>query len=216
MNSFEINELEKKESWRLFRIIGEFVEGFDSLPRYLPAVTVYGSSKIGPDHPYYEMAKNLAKALVEEGYSVMTGGGPGLMAGANQGAIESGGNSLGLNIELQAEQDMNPFLTLGLKFRYFFVRKVMLVKYASAFILLPGGYGTLDELFETLTLIQTRKIRPFPVVLMGSEFWGGLLDWIGKDLLGRGLISEEDRGLFHLTDDVAEAVNLVKQFKNER
>ena len=211
MNSYEINELEKKESWRLFRIIGEFVEGFDALPRYLPAVTVYGSARIPEDHAYYKKAQELAQALVKEGYSVLTGGGPGLMQGANQGAKESGGNSIGLNIELPREQHMNPFLTVGLKFRYFFVRKVMLVKYSSAFVLLPGGFGTLDELFETLTLIQTHKIRPFPVVLIGTEFWSGLMDWLLKTVVDGGMISAEDLTLFTITDDVAEAMRIIKE-----
>ena len=211
MNGYEINDLEKKESWRLFRIMGEFVEGFDSLPRYLPAVTVYGSARIKPENPYYKMAQDLAASLVESGFSVMTGGGPGLMQAANQGAMENGGKSIGLNIELPREQMPNPYLTDSLKFRYFFVRKVMLVKYSSAFFLLPGGYGTLDELFETLTLIQTHKIRPFPMVLMGSSFWGGLIDWIQGTLLKEGVISADDMKLFTLTDDVQEAVNVVRE-----
>ena len=167
-NSYEINDLEKKESWRLFRIIGEFVEGFDVLPQFLPAVTIFGSARTSEDDPNYKLAMELAEELVREGFSVLTGGGPGVMEAANRGAKQGGGNSIGLNIELPAEQSANAFLTFGLSFRYFFVRKVMLVKYASAFFLLPGGFGTLDELFETLTLIQTNKIRPFPVVLIGE------------------------------------------------
>ena len=211
MNGYEINELEKKESWRLFRIMGEFVEGFDTLPQYLPAVTVYGSARIKSDNPYFKMAKNLATELVREGFSVMTGGGPGIMEAANQGAKENNGNSIGLNIELPREQYMNPYLTDGIKFRYFFVRKVMLVKYSSAFFLLPGGFGTLDELFETLTLIQTHKIRPFPMVLMGSEFWGGLKSWLEDTLINEGVIAPEDLDLFIVTDDVEEAINVVKK-----
>ena len=211
MNSYEINELEKREAWRLFRIIGEFVEGFDVLPQFLPAVTIYGSARTQEGHPYYDLAKGLAEELVREGFSVLTGGGPGLMEAANRGAKEGGGNSVGLNIELPMEQTVNSFITFGLSFRYFFVRKVMLVKYASAFFLLPGGFGTMDELFETLTLIQTQKIRPFPVVLMGTEYWSGLISWMREQMVGGGMISEEDMGLFHLTDDVQEAVSLVKQ-----
>jgi uncharacterized protein (TIGR00730 family) len=215
MNDFEINELEKREAWRLFRIIGEFVEGFDVLPQFLPAVTIYGSARLGEEHPYYELSRRLASVLVEAGFSILTGGGPGLMAGANRGAQDAGGKSIGLNIELNYEQNMNPFLTLGLKFRYFFVRKVMLVKYASAFFLFPGGFGTLDELFETLTLIQTKKIRPFPVVLMGTDFWEGLLGWIKTEMVSRGTIAADDLTLFHVTDDVDEAVRLVKEFVAE-
>ena len=216
MNHYEINELEKREAWRLFRIIGEFVDGFDVLPQFLPAVTVYGSARLAEGHPYYDLSRRLAKALVAEGFSVLTGGGPGLMEGANRGAMEGEGRSLGLNIELPHEQNMNAYLTRGLSFRYFFVRKVMLVKYASAFFLLPGGYGTLDELFETLTLIQTKKIRPFPVILLGVEFWSGLVEWIRAEMLTRGTVAEEDLALFHLTDDVDEAVRLAKKFKPEK
>lgn len=216
MNDFEINELEKKESWRLFRIIGEFVEGFDFLPRYLPAVTIYGSARLNEGHPYYDLSRRLAKALVAEGFSVLTGGGPGIMEGANRGALEGKGESIGLNIELPYEQTANAFITRGLSFRYFFVRKVMLVKYASAFFLLPGGFGTLDELFETLTLIQTKKIRPFPVVLMGVEFWSGLIEWMRAEMLSRGTIDKEDLDYFHLTDDVEEGVRLVKEYQSEK
>ena len=194
-NSYEINELEKREAWRLFRIIGEFVEGFDVLPQFLPAVTVYGSARVQEDHPNYKLARELAQALTKEGFSVLTGGGPGIMEAANRGAKEGGGNSIGLNIELPMEQFINAYTTFGLSFRYFFVRKVMLVKYASAFFLLPGGLGTLDELFETLTLIQTKKIKPFPVVLLGTDYWAGLVDWIRERALNGGMISEEDMDL---------------------
>lgn len=216
INSYEINELEKREAWRLFRIIGEFVEGFDVLPQFLPAVTVYGSARVKEDHPYYKLARELSQALAREGFSVLTGGGAGIMEAANRGAKEGGGNSIGLNIELPMEQVINSYITFGLSFRYFFVRKVMLVKYASAFFLLPGGLGTLDELFETLTLIQTKKIKPFPVVLLGEEYWAGLLDWIQKRVLAEGMISELDMSLFHVTDDVDEAVRLVKKSMAEK
>ncbi|MCZ6558440.1 MAG: TIGR00730 family Rossman fold protein [SAR324 cluster bacterium] len=215
-NSYEINDLEKKESWRLFRIIGEFVEGFDVLPQFLPAVTMFGSARTSEDDPNYKLAMELAEELVREGFSVLTGGGPGVMEAANRGAKQGGGNSIGLNIELPAEQSANAFLTFGLSFRYFFVRKVMLVKYASAFFLLPGGFGTLDELFETLTLIQTNKIRPFPVVLIGEAYWSGLISWMRQHTLGNGMISEEDMSLFHLTDDIREAVELVKKSTAEQ
>ena len=213
---YVINQLEKEESWRLFRIIGEFVEGFDILPDFLPAVTVYGSARVKEGHPNYKLARELGRGLSEKGYTVITGGGPGLMEAANRGAYESGGRSLGLNVELPQEQHPNEYLTLSLSFRYFFVRKVMLVKYASAFILLPGGFGTLDELFETLTLIQTRKITPFPVVLMGTDFWGGLIDWIQKTMLEEKTISPDDLNLFHVTDDIEEALHLVSQYGDEK
>lgn len=216
INSYEINELEKREAWRLFRIIGEFVEGFDVLPQFLPAVTIYGSARVDEDHPSYKLARDLAQALTEEGFSVLTGGGPGIMEAANRGAKEGGGNSIGLNIELPGEQIINSYLTFGLSFRYFFVRKVMLVKYASAFFLLPGGLGTLDELFETLTLIQTKKIRPFPVVLLGTDYWAGLLSWIRERTLKEGMISEADLNLFHVTDDIQEAVGVVKRSMAEK
>ncbi|HKJ00786.1 MAG TPA: TIGR00730 family Rossman fold protein [bacterium] len=214
LNRYEINQLEKQESWRLFRIIGEFVEGFDVLPNYLPAVTVYGSARLKEGSPFHGMARDLGQALSEAGYTVITGGGPGLMASANRGAFEHGGSSIGLNVELPREQKPNPFLSLTLSFRYFFVRKVMLVKYATGFILLPGGYGTLDEFFETITLIQTRKIRPFPVVLMGQAYWAGLVDWMRERMLGEGLISPEDLELFHVTDDVHDAVAHVERFRH--
>ncbi len=215
MNQYEINELEKKESWRLFRLIGEFVDGFDVLPKYLPAVTIYGSARTAEDHPYYALARNLSQVLTEKGFSILTGGGPGLMEAAARGAYENGGRSVGLNIELPEEQQPNPYLTVSVKFRYFFVRKVMLVKYSSAFFLLPGGFGTLDELFETLTLIQTQKIRPFPVVLLGVGYWEGLIDWIRSQLLDKGMISKEDLDLFHVTDDIEEAVRLVQNFVSQ-
>ena len=209
MTQKDIQELSKGESWRLFRIMGEFVDGFDELPRFLPAVTIYGSARVAKDHPYYHMIEKLAGKLAEHGFSVFTGGGPGLMEAANKGAKEAGGNSVGLNILLPHEQSMNPYLTHGLRFRYFFVRKVMLVKYSTAFLLAPGGLGTLDELFETLTLMQTNKVDPFPVILLGKDYWSGLLVWLKEKLLAEGMISEEDMDRFVLTDDVDEAVERV-------
>ena len=209
---YVINQLEKEESWRLFRIIGEFVEGFDVLPNYLPAVTVYGSARTKPGDPDYETSRKLGRRLAECGYTVITGGGPGAMEAANRGAHEAGGASIGLNVELPREQKPNAYLNLSLSFRYFFVRKVMLVKYATAFILLPGGFGTLDEMFEVLTLVQTHKIAPFPIVMLGKEYWQGLVQWMEKEMLGRGLIAPEDLNLFHVTDDVEEAVRLVESF----
>lgn len=210
MLQFEINALRKEEPWRLFRILGEFVEGFDALPECLPAVTVYGSARVEPGSPDYERARRLGALLAERGYSVITGGGPGLMEAANRGAFERNGKSVGLNVALGREQIPNSYTTTHLHFRYFFVRKVMLVKYSSAFYVLPGGFGTLDELFECLTLIQTHKIEPFPVVLIGTEFWGGLVDWLKDQVLGRGLVAESDLRLFRVTDDIEESVRLVE------
>jgi hypothetical protein len=210
MPRFEINELEKQESWRMFRIIGEFVEGFDVLPEFLPAVTVFGSARVGEDHPYYAIGRRLGGALAEKGYTVLTGGGLGTMEAANRGAFEHKGRSIGLNIELPHEQTPNRYTNRSLSFRYFFVRKVMLVKYSTGFFLLPGGFGTLDEAFETITLIQTRKIKPFPVVMLGKAFWGGLVDWIRDRALKEGLVSPEDLSLLRVTDDIDEAVELVE------
>jgi hypothetical protein len=216
MDNFEINALRKEESWRLFRIMGEFVEGFDSLADYLPAVTVFGSARTAPEHPDYETARQLGTALAQRGYTVFTGGGMGVMEGANRGAFESGGRSIGLNVSLPREQQPNSYTTRHLQFRYFFVRKVMLVKYASAFYVLPGGFGTLDELFESLTLIQTHKVEPFPVVLMGREYWSGLVDWLRSQALRRTLLEPADLELFHVTDDIEEAVGFVEEHRKGR
>jgi hypothetical protein len=213
---FEINELEKKDSWRVFRIIGEFVEGFDVLPDYLPAVTIYGSARTRTGHPYYEVARKLSRAMAERGFTVLTGGGPGVMEGANLGAYEIHKPTIGLNIELPMEQAPNKYATITMKFRYFFVRKVMLVKYSSAFFLLPGGFGTLDEMFETLTLIQTHKIKPFPVLMIGKAYWSGLVDWMREKMLVEGMIGPEDLELFHVTDDLDEAVAMVEAHQRTR
>jgi uncharacterized protein (TIGR00730 family) len=216
MNQFEINALRKEESWRLFRILGEFVEGFDTLPQCLPAVTVFGSARTDESHPDYATARKLAGFLAKRGYSVITGGGPGIMEAANRGAQESGGTSVGLNVALTREQIPNAYATMHLHFRYFFVRKVMLVKYSSAFFVLPGGFGTLDELFEALTLIQTHKVKPFPVVLLGSEFWGGLLEWMRRQLLTRELIAPSDLHLFKVTDSVEEALEMLETYRRQQ
>ncbi len=191
-----------EESWRLFRIMGEFVQGFEEMSDLRQAVTIFGSARFAADHPYSLKAERLARDLALSGYSVLTGGGPGIMEAANKGAFEAKGRSVGLNIDLPREQNPNPYQTDVLKFRYFFVRKVMLVKYSSAFIVFPGGFGTIDELFESLTLIQTEKIKPFPVYLVGPEFWEGLLEWIQDVLVTRGTISAGDVQLFKLVDDV--------------
>lgn len=200
------------DSWRMFRIMGEFVDGFDVMSAInVPAVTIYGSARTPSDHPYYKMAERIAADLAEEGYGVITGGGPGIMEAANKGAIEAGGVSVGLNIALPHEQAPNPYINFPLQFKYFFVRKVMFLKYSMAFICMPGGFGSLDELFESVTLIQTERIKPFPIVLVGSEFWGGLIDWLKDQFIKNGTISEEDLELIHVLDDPEEVVSFIKK-----
>jgi hypothetical protein len=185
------------------------VEGFDTLADLPPAVSVFGSARSKPDSPECEMASGLGAALAEAGYAVITGGGPGVMEAANRGATEAGGMSVGLGIELPFEQGLNDWVDVGIDFRYFFVRKTMFVKYAQAFVVLPGGFGTLDELFEAITLVQTKKVTRFPVILMGTAYWAGLLDWIRQTLLADGKVSEGDLELFRVTDDVEEAVQII-------
>jgi uncharacterized protein (TIGR00730 family) len=197
------------DTWRVFRIIGEFVEGFDHLATVTRGVAIFGSARTPPDSLQYDAARETAALLAKAGFAVITGGGPGIMEAANRGAFEAGGLSIGCNIELPFEQRPNPYLTRSLTFKYFFVRKTMFVKYSTAFIIFPGGFGTLDELFEALTLIQTRKIRNFPVVLFGKSYWQGMIDWIGDKLLGEEKISAADLRLLLLTDSPAEAVDLV-------
>lgn len=203
-----LDELRPKDSgdpWMVFKIMGEFVEGFDALRDVGPAVSVFGSARTRPEDPWYEMGAKVAEQLAKRGYAVITGGGPGLMEAANLGAQRAGGLSIGLNIELPMEQAPNPHQDLELHFRYFFARKVCFAKYALGYVVLPGGFGTLDEFFEAITLIQTRKMSNFPIVLMGKEFWGGLLTWVQETMLVRGTISAGDLDLFHLTDDPVEA-----------
>lgn len=196
------------DPWRVMRIQSEFVDGFGALAKIPKAVTVFGSARVKPGHEYYEKGLELGRLINEAGYATITGGGPGLMEAPNRGAQESGGMSIGLGIELPMEQGMNQWVDLGLNFRYFFVRKTMFLKYSQAFICLPGGYGTLDELFEALVMVQTEKIRRFPIILIGKDFWGGLVDWIHDRLVEEGMISPEDVNLFHVTDDPAEAVQI--------
>lgn len=200
------------DSWRLFRIMGEFVQGFEEMADVGKAVTIFGSARFRPDHPYYAKAEQLARKLAESGYAVITGGGPGIMEAGNKGAYEAGGRSLGLNIDLPHEQEPNPYQTDTLKFRYFFTRKVMLVKYSTAFVVFPGGFGTIDELFEALTLIQTKKIKPFPVYLIGVEYWRGLLQWLQGTLVRHGTISPEDMHLFKVLDDVSEIPTEIEKY----
>jgi hypothetical protein len=209
---YEINDLAKEESWRIFRFIGELVEGFDKLSGVEPAVTIYGSARIKPGEPLYEQTVSIARRLGELGFSIITGGGPGVMEAANKGAKEAGVFSVGLNIQLPEEQSPNPFSTKSITFNHFFIRKVMLVKYAIAFIIMPGGLGTLDELTEVLTLMQTHKIRPFPVVLFNSHFWEGFLSWLRNTALPQGFISEEDFKFLGVSDDPAEVVEMVQKW----
>jgi uncharacterized protein (TIGR00730 family) len=193
------------DPWRSLRILAEFVEGFDALAGVGKAVTIFGSARLHEGDPYYARARQLAGLLAKEGFAVITGGGPGIMEAANRGCHEAGGLSIGCNIELPHEQSVNQYVDLGVEFRYFFARKTMFVKYADGFAIFPGGFGTLDELFESLTLIQTGKIRHFPVVLVGIEYWSGLLDWLRKEAVLLGTISPEDLDLMHCTDDMEEA-----------
>jgi len=197
------------DPWRVMRIQAEFVEGFGALAELPPAVTVFGSARTPRDSAEYELGVRLGRALAEVGYAVITGGGPGCMEAANKGAREAGGISVGLGIELPFEQAMNEYVDIGVEFRYFFVRKTMFVKYACGFVALPGGFGTLDELFEALTLVQTGKVTSFPVVLLGTSYWGGLVDWVKGTLAVEGKISPQDVDLISLTDDVDEAVQII-------
>jgi uncharacterized protein (TIGR00730 family) len=199
----------KTDTWRALRIMGEFVEGFDALAGIGPAVSVFGSARVGRGDPGYRMARTLARKLAKHGYAIITGGGPGIMEAANRGAREGGGVSVGCNIELPFEQGLNEFVTLGMEFRYFFVRKTMFVKYAEAFCIFPGGFGTLDELFEAMTLIQTGKVRHFPVVLFGTSYWSGMIEWMRATVLAEGKISPKDLTIPTVTDDVDEAVDVI-------
>ncbi len=202
-------EFTHTDTWRVFRIMGEFVEGFDELATLTRGVSIFGSARTRTEDPIYQAAQETAALLVHSGFAVITGGGPGIMEAANRGAFEAEGLSIGCNIELPFEQNSNPYLTKGLKFKYFFVRKMMFVKYSLGFIIFPGGFGTLDELFEALTLIQTKKIRNFPVVLFGSTYWEGLLNWIRDFAMKEGKVTEQDLKLLHVTDSPAEVVQLI-------
>ncbi|MFE9248042.1 TIGR00730 family Rossman fold protein [Streptomyces sp. NPDC007088] len=197
------------DPWRVMRMQSELVDGFGALAELPPAISVFGSARTKPEAPEYALGVRIGKALSEAGYAVITGGGPGAMEAANKGAWEAQGVSVGLGIELPFEQGLNPYVDIAVNFRYFFVRKIMFVKYARGFVVLPGGLGTLDELFEALTLVQTQKVTRFPIVLFGTEYWGGLVHWLRQTVIAQGKASEKDLDLFHLTDDVDEAVKLV-------
>jgi len=209
---YEINELAKEESWRMFRIIGEMVEGFDRLSGIEPAVTIYGSARVKPGDELYTKTEEIARRLGEIDFSIITGGGPGLMEAANKGALAAGVKSVGVNIELPEEQLPNAYSTISLSLRHFFVRKVLLVKYATAFVIMPGGLGTLDELTEVLTLMQTHKIKPFPVILFRSDYWKGFLEWLRAFTLACGYIDEEDLDLLRVCDETDEVIEAVRKW----
>ncbi|MBU2487863.1 MAG: TIGR00730 family Rossman fold protein [Proteobacteria bacterium] len=206
-----IDDFRQSESWRVFRIIGELVEGVETLAEVGPAVSIFGSARNKPTDPYYKLAEEIAALCVKNDFAVITGGGGGIMEAANKGAANAGGTSVGLNIELPFEQKPNDYANVRLEFKYFFIRKLMFVKYAMAYVVMPGGFGTLDELFEAVTLIQTRRIRPFPVILVGTDYWSGLLDWLRDRLLAAKRISPEDLDIIRLMDDPKEIVALLKR-----
>lgn len=203
-----------KDSWMVFKIMSEFVDGYEKMAKIGPCVSIFGSARLKPENEYYKMATDIAEKITEIGFGVITGGGPGIMEAGNKGAHQGGGKSIGLNIDLPFEQHFNPYIDKGysLDFDYFFVRKVMFVKYSQGFIVMPGGFGTLDELMEALTLIQTHKIGKFPIVLVGSKFWSGLLDWFKSTLIENGMIAEEDLNLFRVVDSAEDAVAHIKAF----
>jgi len=208
---FIVDELTMHDTWRMFHIMAEFVEGFEVLPEVYPAVTIFGSARVGRNSPIYKTTEKLARLLVENEFNVISGGGPGVMEAANKGAAEAGGKSVGLNIRLPREQKPNKYANTRLDYKYFFIRKVMFVKYAVAYVILPGGFGTLDELFEALTLIQTKRIRSFPVILVDSRHWKGLIDWMKETLLKAKFISPSDLDIFHIVDRPEEAVSIIKR-----
>lgn len=210
-SQYIVDELTVKDTWRMFLIMSEFVEGFEAMPEVYPAVTVFGSSRSHPDSSTYKATENLARLLVQNGFNVISGGGPGIMEAANKGAAEAGGKSVGLHIHLPNEQEPNKYANVRLDFKYFFIRKVMFVKYAVAYVIMPGGFGTLDELFESLTLIQTQRIRSFPVILMDSRYWKGLMDWMRESLLKEKSISKSDLEIYSLVDTPEEAINIIKR-----
>jgi uncharacterized protein (TIGR00730 family) len=208
---YVVDDLTVKDTWRMFHIMAEFVEGFEILPDVYPAVSIFGSARSLHGSPAYRSAEKIARLLVENGFNVISGGGPGVMEAANKGAAEAGGKSVGLHIHLPKEQDANSYANVRLNFKYFFIRKVMFVKYAVAYVILPGGFGTLDELFEALTLIQTKRIKSFPVILFDSSYWKGLLSWIKGTMVKEKSISKEDLDIFHVVDTAEEAVGIIKR-----
>jgi uncharacterized protein (TIGR00730 family) len=207
-----VDALSIDESWRIFRIMAEFVEAVEELSRIGHAVSVFGSARVTPDDEYYKKTVELARLLAEEGFGVITGGGPGIMEAANKGASEGGGKSVGMNIRLPFEQKPNSYANISIDYNYFFIRKVMFVKYAMAYVILPGGYGTMDELFEALTLIQTKRIKSFPVVLMGGKYWEGLIQWLRETMLKEDKITEEDLDIVRVIDEPVDIVRHIKKF----
>ena len=207
-----VDALTAQESWRIFRIMAEFVDAIETLSGINHAISIFGSARVKPGEPYYEKTVVLARRLAQEGFSVITGGGPGIMEAANKGAAEGGGKSVGMNIRLPFEQKPNPYTNVHIDYKYFFIRKVMFVKYAMAYIILPGGFGTLDELFEALTLIQTKRIKSFPVILIGSEYWKGLIDWMKDTMMRDLMIEKDDLDYFQVIDDPEEVVRHIKKF----
>lgn len=206
-----VDDIKKDDTWRMFNIMAELVEGFDVMPKVSPAVTIFGSARSHPNSSDYKTTEKVARLLVKSGFNVISGGGPGVMEAANKGAAAAGGKSVGLHIHLPQEQEPNKYANVRLDFKYFFVRKVMFIKYAVAYIIMPGGFGTLDELFEALTLIQTERIKPFPVILMDSEYWKGLVDWVRRTLVKGKYISESDLDILNLADTPEEAVSIIKK-----
>ncbi len=212
------NEIKTNDSWALFKIMSEFVYGYERMSEIGPCVSIFGSARMKPDNPYYELAVKVANKIVDQGYGIISGGGPGIMEAANKGAHQGGGTSVGLNIELPFEQHDNPYIDRdkNLEFDYFFVRKVMFVKYSQGFVVMPGGFGTLDELFESITLIQTHKIDKFPIILVGKDFWSGLIDWIKSVLVKKfETVSEGDLDLIHLVNTEDEVIEILDQFYNK-
>ena len=207
-----VDALSIEESWRIFRIMAEFIEAIDALSRIQPAVTIFGSARVKAEDPFYKKAEMLALRLAQKGFSVITGGGPGIMEAANKGAAEAGGKSIGMNIRLPFEQKPNPYANISIEYKYFFVRKVMFVKYAVAYVIFPGGFGTLDELFEALTLIQTKRIKSFPVILFGQEYWSGMIDWLRNTMVREDKIVAEDLDFIKIVDDPDEAVRHIQKF----
>ena len=205
-----IDNLSRNETWRLFSIMAEFVDGFEQLPEAFPAVSIFGSARTEPDSETYKMTEIIAESLVKNGFNVISGGGAGIMEAANKGAANAGGKSVGLHIELPYEQKANEYANIRLNFKYFFIRKVMFIKYAVAYVIMPGGFGTLDELFEALTLIQTDRIKSFPVVLVGADFWGGLVDWLKNSLVKSGAINNEDLDIFTIADTPEQVIKIIK------
>jgi len=206
-----LDAISVNDSWRLFKILAELVDGFETLSDIYPCVSIFGSSRVTPKDETYEKTVEIARKLAESGYHIITGGGPGIMEAGNKGAKEGGGKSIGLNIRLPMEQDPNPYADIQLDFKYFFVRKVLFVKYAQAYVGMPGGFGTLDEIFEAITLIQTKRIKPFPVILVGSDYWGALWEWVRGNLLKRKFISSEDADLVTILEDPDEIVKAIKR-----